>query len=52
VSSSGHGSVTLTTDSSAFSAGNFNFYLGDTNNVLFLESDGNRVLVGILQKQY
>jgi hypothetical protein len=52
VSSSGHGSVTLTTDSSVFSAGNFNFYLGDTNNVLFLESDGNRVLVGILQKQY
>ncbi|MBZ5630656.1 MAG: hypothetical protein LAO06_17515, partial [Acidobacteriia bacterium] len=52
VGSSGRGSVTLTTDSSKFSTGNFSFYIADTNNVLFLETDGNRVLVGIMQKQF
>jgi hypothetical protein len=29
-----------------------NVYVADSGDVLFLESDGTRVLVGIAQKQY
>jgi hypothetical protein len=52
VTSSGRGSATLTTDSGAFVAGAFNFYIADSGDILFLESDSNRVLVGIIQKQF
>jgi len=52
VSSSGRGSATLATNSTAFSAATMNVYVADSGNALFLESDGTRVLVGIAQKQY
>ena len=52
VSSSGHGSATLTTNSTAFSSATMNMYVADSGDALFLESDGTRVLVGIAQKQY
>ncbi|MGA1998594.1 MAG: hypothetical protein ABSG52_01260 [Terriglobales bacterium] len=49
---SGHGSATLTTNSTAFSSATMNLYVADSSDALFLESDGTRVLVGIAQKQY
>jgi hypothetical protein len=52
VSSSGRGSATLTTNSTAFSSATMNMYVADSGDALFLESDGTRVLVGIAQKQY
>jgi hypothetical protein len=52
VGSTGRGSTTLTTPASGFASSTFNFYVADGSNVLFLESDGNRVLVGIMQKQF
>lgn len=52
VGSTGRGSVTLTTPASAFASGTFSFYVADGSNVMFLEADGNRVLVGIMQKQF
>jgi hypothetical protein len=52
VSSSGHGSATLTTNSTAFSSATMNLYVADSSDALFLESDGTRVLVGVAQKQY
>ncbi len=52
VSSSGRGSATLTTNSTAFSSATMNMYVADSGDALFLESDGTRVLVGIAQRQY
>jgi len=49
---SGHGSATLSTNSSLFSSATMNLYISDISDALFLESDGTRVLVGIAQKQY
>ncbi|MFI5111676.1 MAG: hypothetical protein ACHP9S_02525 [Terriglobales bacterium] len=49
---SGHGSATLTTNSTAFSSATMNMYVADSSDALFLESDGTRVLVGVAQKQY
>ena len=51
-SSSGRGSATLQTNSATFSSGGFNFYVADTGDLLFLETDSNRVLVGIAQRQF
>jgi hypothetical protein len=53
VSASGRGSpVTLTTNSTAFSSATMAMYIADSGDVLFLESDGTRVMVGLAQKQY
>jgi hypothetical protein len=52
VSSSGRGLATLNTSSSAFPTGAFTFYIADSSDVFFLELDGNRVLAGIIQKQF
>jgi hypothetical protein len=50
--SSGRGSATLQTNSATFSSGGFHFYIADTGDLLFLETDSNRVLVGIAQRQF
>ncbi len=52
VSTNGRGSTTLTTGSNLFATGSLNFYIADSGSVFFLESDGNRVLVGMMQKQF
>jgi hypothetical protein len=51
-SSTGRGVATLQTNVSAFSSATLNFYFVDSRTVLFLESDGARVLVGTAQKQF
>lgn len=51
-SPAGRGTATLNTGSSAFAAGGFIFYIADSGDVFFLESDSNRVLVGTMLKQY
>ena len=52
VGSNGRGSATMQTNASIFSSASFNLYVVDSSTVLFLESDGNRVLTGVMQKEY
>lgn len=47
----GRGTATLQTGSATLSTAGFNLYIVNTGQVLFLESDSNRVLVGIMQSQ-
>jgi hypothetical protein len=50
---SGRGSpVTLTSDSTLFSSATLTLYVADNGDVMFLESDGTRVLVGVAQRQF
>ncbi len=52
VSTSGRGSATLSAGVPAFSNVTFNLYVADNGDVLFLESDSARVVVGIAQRQF
>lgn len=45
-------SATVNTSSAALSNATLTFYAADANRVLFMESDSNRVLTGIIQKQF
>jgi hypothetical protein len=53
VATTGRGSAKLTSTSALFpTTANFNLYVADSGDVLFLEVDSNGVLVGIAQKQF
>ena len=52
VTATGHGSAMLSAGVPAFSNVSFNLYVADNGDVLFLESDSARVVVGIAQRQF
>ena len=52
VAASGRGTATLQTDSSLLKTATWSLYVIDASNVLFLETDSSRMLVGSMQKQY